>query len=170
MFFMPKGDGAVEVFSGDALVQQEPDASSFPSGGIRATFEARGYTAWDPGSPAFIMEIGDGKTLCIPTIFISYTGESLDYKAPLLKSSHFLEQAALPVVNMFDKEATRVVALRLGWEQEYFLIDEALFYQRQDLMFAGRTVVGAAPQKGQQFEDHYFGSIPESVICLYVRF
>lgn len=162
MFFMPKGDGAVEVFSGDALVQQEPDASSFPSGGIRATFEARGYTAWDPGSPAFIMEIGDGKTLCIPTIFISYTGESLDYKAPLLKSSHFLEQAALPVVNMFDKEATKVTAT-LGWEQEYFLIDEALFYQRQDLMFAGRTVVGAAPQKGQQFEDHYFGSIPERV-------
>ena len=162
MFFMPKGDGAVEVFSGDALVQQEPDASSFPSGGIRATFEARGYTAWDPGSPAFIMEIGEGKTLCIPTIFISYTGESLDYKAPLLKSSHFLEQAALPVVNLFDKEATRVTAT-LGWEQEYFLIDEALFYQRQDLMFAGRTVVGAAPQKGQQFEDHYFGSIPERV-------
>ncbi len=162
MFFMPKGDGAVEVFSGDALVQQEPDASSFPSGGIRATFEARGYTAWDPGSPAFIMEIGEGKTLCIPTIFISYTGESLDYKAPLLKASHFLEEAALPVVNMFDKEATRVTAT-LGWEQEYFLIDEALFYQRQDLMFAGRTVVGAAPQKGQQFEDHYFGSIPERV-------
>jgi len=162
MFFMPKGDKAVEVFSGDALVQQEPDASSFPSGGIRATFEARGYTAWDPGSPAFIMEIGDGKTLCIPTIFISYTGESLDYKAPLLKSSHFLEQAALPVVNLFDKEATKVTAT-LGWEQEYFLVDEALFYQRQDLMFAGRTVVGAAPQKGQQFEDHYFGSIPERV-------
>ena len=169
MFFMPKGDGAVEVFSGDALVQQEPDASSFPSGGIRATFEARGYTAWDPGSPAFIMEIGDGKTLCIPTIFISYTGESLDYKAPLLKSSHFLEQAALPVVNMFDKEATRVVAT-LGWEQEYFLIDEALFYQRQDLMFAGRTVVGAAPQKGQQFEDHYFGSIPERVYAYMLDF
>ncbi|HWB63463.1 MAG TPA: glutamine synthetase III, partial [Chitinophagales bacterium] len=99
MFFMPKDGGAVEVFSGDALVQQEPDASSFPSGGIRATFEARGYTAWDPGSPAFIMEIGQGKTLCIPTIFISYTGESLDYKAPLLKSSHFLEQAALPIVH-----------------------------------------------------------------------
>lgn len=162
MFFMPKGDGAMEVFGGDALVQQEPDASSFPSGGIRATFEARGYTAWDPGSPAFIMEIGDGKTLCIPTIFISYTGESLDYKAPLLKASHFLEEAALPVVHMFDKEATKVTAT-LGWEQEYFLIDEALFYQRPDLMFAGRTLVGAASQKGQQFEDHYFGSIPERV-------
>ncbi|HLP18769.1 MAG TPA: glutamine synthetase III, partial [Chitinophagales bacterium] len=169
MFFTPKGDGAVEVFGGDALVQQEPDASSFPSGGIRATFEARGYTAWDPGSPAFIMEIGEGKTLCIPTIFISYTGESLDYKAPLLKSSHFLEQAALPVVNLFDKEATRVVAT-LGWEQEYFLVDEALFYQRQDLMFAGRTIVGAAPQKGQQFEDHYFGSIPERVYAYMLDF
>ncbi|MCW5909078.1 MAG: glutamine synthetase III [Chitinophagales bacterium] len=163
MFFMPTIDGkGVEKFSGDALVQQEPDASSFPSGGIRATFEARGYTAWDPGSPAFIMEIGDGKTLCIPTIFISYTGESLDYKAPLLKSSHFLEQAALPVVHLFDKDATKVTAT-LGWEQEYFLIDEALFYQRPDLMFAGRTLLGAAPQKGQQFEDHYFGSIPERV-------
>ena len=162
MFFMPKGDGAIEVFGADALVQQEPDASSFPSGGIRATFEARGYTAWDPCSPAFIMEIGEGKTLCIPTIFISYTGESLDYKAPLLKASHFLEEAALPVVHLFEKEATRVTAT-LGWEQEYFLIDEALFYQRPDLMFSGRTLFGAAPQKGQQFEDHYFGSIPERV-------
>lgn len=162
MFFMPKDDGAIEVFSGDALVQQEPDASSFPSGGIRATFEARGYTAWDPCSPAFIMEIGDGKTLCIPTIFISYTGESLDYKAPLLKSTHFLEEAALPVVHLFDKEATKVSAT-LGWEQEYFLVDEALYSQRPDLMFSGRTLVGAAPQKGQQFEDHYFGSIPERV-------
>lgn len=163
MFFHPTSSGkGVEKFGGDALVQQEPDASSFPSGGIRATFEARGYTAWDPNSPAFIMEIGDGKTLCIPTIFISYTGESLDYKAPLLKSSHFLEQAALPVVNLFDKEATKVTAT-LGWEQEYFLIDEALFYQRPDLMFTGRTLVGAASKKGQQFEDHYFGSIPERV-------
>lgn len=169
MFFMPKGDKAVEVFSGDALVQQEPDASSFPSGGIRATFEARGYTAWDPGSPAFIMEIGEARTLCIPTIFISYTGESLDYKAPLLKSSHFLEQAALPVVHMFDKDATRVIAT-LGWEQEYFVIDEALYYQRPDIMFSGRTIVGAAPQKGQQFEDHYFGSIPERVYAYMLDF
>lgn len=163
MFFTPKGDGlGIEVFSGDALVQQEPDASSFPSGGIRATFEARGYTAWDPNSPAFIMEIGDGKTLCIPTIFISYTGESLDYKAPLMKSSAFLEQAALPVVHMFDKDATRVTAT-LGWEQEYFLIDEALFYARPDLMATGRTLLGHSPAKGQQLEDHYFGSIPERV-------
>ena len=169
MFFMPKGDGAVEVFSGDALVQAEPDASSFPSGGIRATFEARGYTAWDPGSPAFIMEIGEGKTLCIPTIFISYTGESLDYKAPLLKSSHFLEQAALPIVHLFDKDATRVTAT-LGWEQEYFVVDEALYYQRPDLMFSGRTLVGAPPQKGQQFEDHYFGTIPERVYAYMLDF
>ncbi len=169
MFFMPKGDGAVEVFSGDALVQQEPDASSFPSGGIRATFEARGYTAWDPGSPAFIMEIGQGKTLCIPTIFISYTGESLDYKAPLLKSSHFLEEAALPVVHWFDRDASRVTAT-LGWEQEYFVVDEALYYQRPDLMFSGRTLIGAAPQKGQQFEDHYFGSIPERVYAYMLDF
>lgn len=162
MFFTPKGDGAIEVFSADALVQQEPDASSFPSGGIRATFEARGYTAWDPNSPAFIMEIGDGKTLCIPTIFISYTGETLDYKAPLLKSTHFLEQAALPVVHLFDKEATRVFAT-LGWEQEYFLVDEALFYARPDLMFTGRTLLGFSPSKGQELEDHYFGTIPERV-------
>ena len=169
MFFTPKGDGAIEVFSGDALVQQEPDASSFPSGGIRATFEARGYTAWDPNSPAFIMEIGDGKTLCIPTIFISYTGETLDYKAPLLKSSHFLEEAALPVVHLFDKEATRVTAT-LGWEKEYFLIDEALYYTRPDLMVSGRTLVGHSPAKGQQLEDHYFGTIPERVYAYMLDF
>ena len=169
MFFTPKGDGAIEVFSGDALVQQEPDASSFPSGGIRATFEARGYTAWDPNSPAFIMEIGDGKTLCIPTIFISYTGETLDYKAPLLKSSHFLEEAALPVVHLFDKDATRVTAT-LGWEQEYFLIDEALYYHRPDLMVSGRTLVGHSPAKGQQLEDHYFGTIPERVYAYMLDF
>lgn len=162
MFFTPQGDGAIEVFGADALVQQEPDASSFPSGGIRATFEARGYTAWDPGSPAFIMEIGDGKTLCIPTIFISYTGETLDYKAPLLKSCHFLEEAALPVVHLFDKDATRVTAT-LGWEQEYFVIDEALYFARPDLMFTGRTLIGDSPAKGQQLEDHYFGTIPERV-------
>lgn len=162
MFFTPKGDGAIEVFGGDALTQQEPDASSFPSGGIRATFEARGYTAWDPSSPAFIMEIGEGKTLCIPTIFISYTGETLDYKTPLMKSTAFLEQAALPVVHMFDKEVSRVTAT-LGWEQEYFVIDEALYYSRPDLMFTGRTLIGDSPAKGQQLEDHYFGSIPERV-------
>lgn len=163
MFFTPTPDGkALETFSGEALVQQEPDASSFPSGGLRATFEARGYTAWDPHSPAFIMEIGDGKTLCIPTIFISYTGECLDFKGPLLKSTAFLEQAALPVIHLFDKDVKKVT-VTLGWEQEYFLVDEALFYARPDLMFAGRTLLGAAPAKGQQFEDHYFGSIPERV-------
>ncbi len=162
-FFTPTADGqAMESFTGDSLVQQEPDASSFPNGGIRATFEARGYTAWDPTSPAFIMEIGDGVTLCIPTIFISYTGESLDHKAPLLKSCHFLEKAALPVVNMFDRHATRVHS-NLGWEQEYFVVDEALYYARPDLLLTGRTLLGHSPAKGQQLDDHYFGSIPERV-------
>ena len=162
-FFVPTADGAgMETFSGDSLVQQEPDASSFPNGGIRQTFEARGYTAWDPTSPAFIMEIGDGITLCIPTIFISYTGESLDHKAPLLKSCHFLESAALPVANLFDRHATKVQAT-LGWEQEYFVVDEALFYARPDLVLSGRTLLGHAPAKGQQLDDHYFGAIPERV-------
>lgn len=169
-FFVPTEDGSgIETFSGDALVQQEPDASSFPNGGIRQTFEARGYTAWDPTSPAFIMEIGDGITLCIPTIFISYTGESLDHKAPLLKSSHFLEKAALPVVNLFDRHATRVNAT-LGWEQEYFVIDESLYYARPDLMLSGRTLLGHAPAKGQQLDDHYFGSIPERVYAFMLDF
>ena len=162
MFFTPKGDGAIEVFSGDALVQQEPDASSFPSGGIRATFEARGYTAWDPNSPAFIMEIGDGKTLCIPTIFVSYTGETLDYKAPLLKSLEAMNKSAVEVANFFDKNVTKVTAT-LGWEQEYFVVDEGLANARPDLVLSGRTVFGHAPAKGQQLEDHYFGSIPERV-------
>ena len=125
-FFTLKGDGTpIEQFEGDALVQQEPDASSFPSGGLRATFEARGYTAWDPSSPPFIMEIGQGKTLCIPTIFVSYTGESLDYKAPLLKALDALNKAAVDVCNYFDKNITRVTPT-LGWEQEYFVIDEAV--------------------------------------------
>ena len=163
-FFVPTEDGkGLENFSGDALVQQEPDASSFPSGGLRQTFEARGYTAWDPSSPAFIMEIDTGKTLCIPTIFVSYTGEALDFKAPLLKATHALEEAALEVMNKyFDKKVTKV-APTLGWEQEYFLVDEALFKARPDLALAGRTVFGHTPAKGQQLEDHYFGSIPERV-------
>jgi glutamine synthetase len=162
-FFTIKGDGTpIEQFDGDALVQQEPDASSFPSGGLRATFEARGYTAWDPSSPAFIMEIGQGKTLCIPTIFVSYTGESLDYKAPLLKALESLNHAALGVCNYFDKNITKVTAT-LGWEQEYFVVDEAMFNARPDLVMTGRTVFGHAPAKGQQLEDHYFGSIPERV-------
>jgi len=162
-FFTVKSDGtAIEEFDGAALIQQEPDASSFPSGGLRATFEARGYTAWDPSSPAFIMEIGKGKTLCIPTIFVSYTGESLDYKAPLLKALESLNKAAVDVCNYFDKNVTKVSAT-LGWEQEYFVIDEALANARPDLIQSGRTVYGAAPAKGQQLEDHYFGSIPERV-------
>ncbi len=162
-FFTLKGDGsALETFDGDALIQQEPDASSFPSGGIRATFEARGYTAWDPSSPCFIMDIGTGKTLCIPTIFVSYTGETLDYKAPLLKSLEALNKAAVEVCNYFDKNITKVSAT-LGWEQEYFVIDEAMFNSRPDLVMSGRTVFGHSPAKGQQLEDHYFGSIPERI-------
>ncbi|MBW0162089.1 MAG: glutamine synthetase III [Sediminibacterium sp. Gen4] len=162
-FFTLKGDGtAIEEFDGAALIQQEPDASSFPSGGLRATFEARGYTAWDPSSPAFIIEIGQGKTLCIPTIFVAYTGESLDYKAPLLKAIEALNKSAVEVCHYFDKNVTKVTPT-LGWEQEYFVIDEALATARPDLIQCGRTVFGAAPAKGQQLEDHYFGSIPERV-------
>jgi len=162
-FFTIKGDGtAIEEFDGAALIQQEPDASSFPSGGLRATFEARGYTAWDPSSPAFIMEINNGKTLCIPTIFVSYTGESLDYKAPLLKALESLNKSAVEVCNYFDKNVTKVTAT-LGWEQEYFVIDEGFYNARPDLVLSGRTVFGHGPAKGQQLEDHYFGSIPERV-------
>ncbi|MGX5819437.1 glutamine synthetase III family protein [Chitinophaga lutea] len=162
-FFTIKGDGSsIETFDGDALVQQEPDASSFPNGGIRATFEARGYTAWDPSSPAFIIEQGTGKTLCIPTIFVAYTGESLDYKAPLLKALAAVDKAAVDVCNYFDKNVTKVTPT-LGWEQEYFMIDEGLANARPDLLLTGRTVVGHAPAKGQQLEDHYFGAIPERV-------
>jgi glutamine synthetase len=162
-FFTLKSDGtAIEEFDGAALIQQEPDASSFPSGGLRATFEARGYTAWDPSSPAFIMEIGHGKTLCIPTIFVSYTGESLDYKAPLLKALEALGKSAVDVCNYFDKNITKVTPT-LGWEQEYFIIDAALANARPDITLTGRTVFGHAPAKGQQLEDHYFGSIPERV-------
>ncbi|MFM7466359.1 MAG: glutamine synthetase III [Crocinitomicaceae bacterium] len=163
-FFKPVGPGrAIERFDGDMLVQQEPDASSFPNGGIRNTFEARGYTAWDPSSPAFVI----GKTLCIPTIFISYTGESLDYKMPLLKALHAVDQAAVEVCQYFDKNVNKVNAT-LGWEQEYFLIDSALFNARPDLMLTGRALFGHAPAKGQQLEDHYFGSIPERVTA-YMR-
>ncbi len=160
-FFTLKNDGtAIEQFEGDALVQQEPDASSFPSGGLRATFEARGYTAWDPSSPPFIMEIGNGKTLCIPTIFVSYTGHSLDYKAPLLKATEALNKAAVDVCNYFDKNVNKVT-VTLGWEQEYFVVDEAMFNARPDLVMTGRTVYGHSSAKNQQLEDHYFGSIPE---------
>jgi glutamine synthetase len=162
-FFTLKSDGtAIEEFDGAALIQQEPDASSFPNGGLRATFEARGYSAWDPSSPAFIIEIGSGKTLCIPTIFIAYTGESLDYKAPLMKAVEAVNKAAVTVCNYFDKNISKVVPT-LGWEQEYFVIDQALVNARPDLVQCGRTVFGSAPAKGQQLEDHYFGSIPERI-------
>ena len=147
-------------FDGDQLVQQEPDASSFPSGGIRNTFEARGYTAWDPSSPAFVY----GTTLCIPTIFVSYTGEALDYKTPLLKSLHALDKAATAVCRYFDKNISRVVAT-LGWEQEYFLIDKKRAASRPDLILTGRTLMGHESSKGQQLDDHYFGSIPTRVLA-----
>ena len=152
--------GVVETFSGSALAQQEPDASSFPSGGIRNTFEARGYTAWDPTSPAFIID----NTLSIPTVFISYTGEALDQKAPLLKALNVVDKAATEVCQLFDKNVTKVNA-NLGWEQEYFLIDEALYYARPDLVLTGRTLMGHASPKDQQLDDHYFGSIPERVMA-----
>lgn len=162
-FFTMTHDGRViEEFAGSALVQQEPDGSSFPSGGMRSTFEARGYTVWDPSSPAFIMESGDGKTLCIPTIFVTYSGEAQDYKLPLLRSQTLLDKAAVPVCQLFDKDVNKVTAT-LGWEQEYFLVDEALFNARPDLAMTGRTLLGRPAAKNQQLEDHYFGSIPERV-------
>ncbi len=156
-FFTPiEGGRAIERFSGNMLIQQEPDASSFPNGGIRNTFEARGYTAWDPTSPAFIM----GTTLCIPSIFISYTGETLDYKTPLLRALNAVDEAATDVCKAyFDKNVTKVTPT-LGWEQEYFLVDLALFRSRPDLVITGKTLLGHSPAKGQQLDDHYFGSIP----------
>jgi glutamine synthetase len=158
-FFSPSSDNrSIEQFDGAQLVQQEPDASSFPSGGIRNTFEARGYSAWDPSSPAFIM---DG-TLCIPTIFVSYTGEALDYKTPLLKTLAVIDNEATQVCQLFDRSITRVYPT-LGWEQEYFLVDEALYFARPDLTMTGRTLLGHAPAKGQQLEDHYFGAIAPRV-------
>ena len=169
-FFEPTGqDTGIEVFSGKALVQQEPDASSFPSGGIRNTFEARGYTAWDPSSPAFIMPKAGAMTLCIPTIFVSYTGEALDYKAPLLKSIAFLKKSATEVCQYFDPKVT-TCSVSLGIEQEYFLVDASYFNARPDLMFAGRTIIGNSPAKGQQLEDHYFGSIPNRVLAFMADF
>ena len=160
-FFTPfESDRAIERFNGGMLIQQEPDASSFPNGGIRNTFEARGYTAWDPTSPAFII----GTTLCIPSIFISYTGEALDYKTPLLRALSVLDDAATDVCKAyFDKNVTKVTAT-LGWEQEYFLVDSALYQSRPDLVFTGRTLLGHSPAKGQQLDDHYFGSIPTRVM------
>jgi len=158
-FFEPADNGGVlESFQGEMLVQQEPDASSFPSGGLRNTFEARGYTAWDPSSPAFVY----GNTLCIPTVFVSYTGEALDYKTPLLKSLNFIDKAAVDVCQFFEKEVSKVI-VTLGWEQEYFLIDNALYNARPDLYLTGRTLIGHASAKDQQLSDHYFGSISDRV-------
>ena len=151
--------GMVEEFSGKLLIQQEPDASSFPNGGIRNTFEARGYSAWDPSSPAFIV----GDTLCIPTIFIAYTGESLDYKAPLLKALEAVNKAAVDVCHYFNPDVKKVYAY-LGWEQEYFLVDEGLYAARPDLLLSGRTLMGHESSKNQQLEDHYFGAIPTRVM------
>ena len=150
--------GLIELFDGKLLVQQEGDASSFPNGGIRATFEARGYSAWDPTSPAFVMD----DTLCVPTVFLSYTGEALDYKAPLLKALHAVDKAATDVCHYFDPEVKRVTSY-LGWEQEYFLVDEGLYAARPDLLMSGRTLMGHGSAKDQQLEDHYFGAIPERV-------
>jgi len=167
--FFELSDGeAIEKFSGSELVQQEPDASSFPSGGLRNTFEARGYSGWDPNSPAFIFETPYGKTLCIPSVFVSYNGEALDYKAPLLRSIALLEKSAMEVCQLFDKKITKVVGT-LGIEQEYFLVDRSFFELRPDLQLTGRTLVGAAPARGQQLEDHYFGSISERVMGFMVE-
>lgn len=158
-FDIDSNGDSLEYFDGSQLVQQEPDASSFPSGGIRNTFEARGYTAWDPSSPAFIY----GSTLCIPTIFVSYTGQALDNKTPLLRALNAIDDAATQVAKFFDKTVTHVQAT-LGWEQEYFLVDKALAASRPDIMLSGRTLVGHPPPKGQQLDDHYFGSIPTRAI------
>ena len=163
-FFETVGNGqAIEKFEGGQLVQQEPDASSFPNGGIRNTFEARGYTAWDPTSPAFVY----GTTLCIPTVFVSYTGEALDYKTPLLRALQAVDSAAVAVCKYFDKNVKKVNA-SLGWEQEYFLIDSGLAMSRPDIVLTGRTLLGHSPAKGQQLDDHYFGTIPNRAMA-YMR-
>ncbi len=159
-FFSPvTADASLEVFDGSRLIQQEPDASSLPSGGLRNTFEARGYTAWDPSSPAFIL---DG-TLCIPTLFVSYNGEALDYKTPLLKALALLDEVAVEVCQLFDRSISHVYPT-LGWEQEFFLVDESLYFARPDLVMTGRSLTGHAPARGQQMEDHYFGAIPHRVM------
>src|ERR671919_1267635 len=165
-FYSPTGDGnALAEFSGKELIQGEPDASSFPTGGIRATFEARGYTAWDPSSPAFILENPNGALLCIPTAFASWTGEALDHKIPLLRSMDALSSTALRALRLFgDEESTRVFTT-VGPEQEYFLIDERFYFERPDLITTGRTLFGAKPPKGHELDDHYFGSIPERILA-----
>jgi glutamine synthetase len=165
-FFGPTGDGnAIAEFSGKELIQGEPDASSFPSGGIRATFEARGYTAWDPSSPAFVLDNPNGALLCIPTAFASWTGEALDQKIPLLRSMDALSKAAVRALGTLGDGAASHVFTTVGPEQEYFLIDEQYFFERPDLVITGRTLYGAKPPKGQELDDHYFGSIPERVLA-----
>src|SRR5215468_9438889 len=165
-FFEPAGDGKVLAdFSGKELIQGEPDASSFPTGGIRATFEARGYTAWDPTSPAFILENPNGALLCIPTAFASWTGEALDAKIPLLRSMDALSRSAVKALRLLGDEETQRVFTTVGPEQEYFLIDEQYFFERPDLIATGRTLFGAKPPKGHELDDHYFGSIPERILA-----
>lgn len=161
-FFSGTIHGGIEEFGGSALVQKIPEVSRQPAGGSRATFEARGYTEWDISSPPFIINVGEGKTLCIPTIFIAFDGSALDFKAPLLRSTKALETAALGVAQYFDRNVSRIVPT-LGWEQEYFLVDAAMYYARPDLVMTGRTVQGRRPAKGQQLDDHYFGAIPERI-------
>jgi glutamine synthetase len=165
-FYGPAGDGtALADFSGKELIQGEPDASSFPTGGLRATFEARGYTAWDPTSPAFILENPNGALLCIPTAFTSWTGEALDQKIPLLRSMDALSRAAIPALRLLGDEEAAHVFTTVGPEQEYFLIDEQYYFERPDLVTTGRTLFGAKPPKGHELDDHYFGSIPERVLA-----
>jgi glutamine synthetase len=165
-FYGPAGDGtALAEFSGKELIQGEPDASSFPTGGIRATFEARGYTAWDPTSPAFILENPNGALLCIPTAFASWTGEALDHKIPLLRSMDALSRAALRALKLLGDQEARRVFTTIGPEQEYFLIDEQYYFERPDLVTTGRTLFGAKPAKGHELDDHYFGSIPERILA-----
>jgi glutamine synthetase len=165
-FYGPAGDGtAIAEFSGKELIQGEPDASSFPTGGIRATFEARGYTAWDPTSPAFILENPNGALLCIPTAFTSWTGEALDHKIPLLRSMDALSGAAVRALRLLGEEEAERVFTTIGCEQEYFLIDEQYYFERPDLLTTGRTLFGAKPPKGHELDDHYFGSIPERILA-----
>src|SRR4051812_34122140 len=165
-FYAPTGDGrAIAEFSGKELIQGEPDASSFPTGGIRATFEARGYTAWDPTSPAFILENPNGAALCIPTAFVSWTGEALDNKIPLLRSMDALSTSAVRALRLFGDEVSKRVFTTVGAEQEYFLIDEQYYYDRPDLVNTGRTLIGAKPPKGHELDDHYFGSIPDRILA-----
>jgi glutamine synthetase len=169
-FFEPKGTETIAKFKGKELIQAEPDASSFPSGGLRATFEARGYTAWDPTSPAFVLENPNGATLCIPTAFTSWTGEALDAKIPVLRSMHVLSDAAVRALRLFGDNEAQHVYTTAGAEQEYFLIPEQYYYERPDLVTTGRTLFGAKPPKGQELDDHYFGSIPERVLAFMMEF